>query len=342
MKRMALTLSITVLLLLACNLFGSVTITPAADLPVNTEVPVSTNVPVNTELPVNTEVPGLGSTRISETDGMTLVFVPGGDFTMGSDSSIYASERPVHTVFLDPYWIDQTEVTNAMFETFITQTGYQTDAEKIGSSYVFNPGSRKSMQGADWRHPQGPDSSLTNLSEHPVVHVSWNDAQAYCEWAGRRLPTEAEWEKAARGTDARVYPWGNQPPAGNLLNLGDASLAEIVDPAVVPAGVNWPDRSIDDGYQFTAPVGSFPAGASPYGALDMAGNVWEWVNDWAGEAYYQSSPSSNPGGPDSGEYRVMRGGSWYDDKDGQRAAYRGWAGPEDTDITLGFRCGLTP
>lgn len=175
-----------------------------------------------------------------------------------------------------------------------------------------------------------------------MVHASWNDAQAYCEWAGRRLPTEAEWEKAARSTDARVYPWGDQPPAGNLLNLGDASLAEIVDAAVVPAGVNWPDRSIDDGYQFTAPVGSYPAGASPYGALDMVGNVWEWVNDWAGEAYYQSSPSSNPGGPDSGEYRVTRGGSWYDDKDGQRAAYRGWAGAEDTDITLGFRCGLTP
>jgi len=341
MKRIVLALSIPVFLMLACNLSGAVTSPPAAELPVNTEVPLNPELPVNTEVPVRTEVPGVGSTRISQTDGMTLIFVPDGDFTMGSDSSSYTSERPVHTIFLDSYWIDQTEVTNAMFEAFVAQSGYQTDAEKTGSSFVFNPGSRELMVGADWRHPQGPDSSLSNLSEHPVVHVSWNDALAYCEWAGRRLPTEADWEKAARGTDARDYPWGDQPPAGNLLNLGDASLAEIVDPALVPAGINWPDRSIDDGYQFTAPVGSYPAGASPYGALDMVGNVWEWVNDWAGEAYYQSSPSSNPGGPASGEDHIVRGGSFYDDKDGQRAAYRGWTAPVDTDFTLGFRCALS-
>lgn len=161
MKRISFTLSILVIMLLACNLSG--TVTPSAtELPLDTEVPVGTEVPVNTKLLVNTEVPGLGSTRISETDGMTQVFVPGGDFTMGSDSSSYANERPVHTVFLDSYWIDQTEVTNAIFETFVNQSGYQTDAEKTGSSYVYNPnsGSDGPTQGADWQHPLGPDSNL--------------------------------------------------------------------------------------------------------------------------------------------------------------------------------------
>jgi serine/threonine-protein kinase len=319
MKRIALTLSIPVFLLLACNLSGTIK-------------PVATELPVNTEVLVNTEVPGLGSTLISETDGMTQVFVPGGDFTMGSDSSSYANERPVHTVFLDSYWIDQTEVTNAMFEAFVAQSSYQTDAEKTGSSIVFNPdsGSNGPIQGADWQHPLGPDSSQSNLAEYPVVHVSWNDARMYCEWAGRRLPTEAEWEKAARGTDGRTFPWGNEFD-GTRLNFADVNLK-----------ASWGNNNFDDGFQLSAPVGSYPLGASPYGALDMVGNAWEWVNDWADEAYYQSSPSGNPGGPDSGEYHVLRGGSWHDPEDGNRAAYRGWASPEDTDITLGFRCGLTP
>jgi len=326
MKRIALTLIIPVFLLLGCNLSAAATPPPDVELPVNTEVPM------NTAIPVNTEVPALGSTRISETDGMTLVFVPGGDFTMGSDSSSFASERPVHTVFLDSYWLDQTEVTNAMFGTFVAQTGYQTDAEKTGSSNGYNPDTAKTelTQGADWQHPQGPDSSLSDLAEHPVVHVSWNDARAYCEWAGRRLPTEAEWEKAARGTDGRTFPWGNDFD-GTRLNFADVNLEAY-----------WGNSSFNDGYQLTSPVGSYPLGASPYGALDMVGNVWEWVNDWVDEAYYQSSPSSNPGGPDSGEYRIVRGGSWHDPEDGNRAAYRGWDAPEDTDITLGFRCGLTP
>jgi len=319
MKRIGFTFTILVLLLVACNLSGTVG-SP------------TTNLPPNTEPSVNTEVPEIGSTRVSETDGMTLVYVPGGDFTMGSDSSSFASERPVHTVSLDSYWIDRTEVTNFMFEAFVGQRAYQTDAEKSGSSNGYNPDTNKSelTQGADWQHPLGPASNLTDLSQHPVVHVSWNDAVAYCEWAGRRLPTEAEWEKAARGTDGRTFPWGSDFD-GTRLNFADVRL-----------GAFWGNSIFDDGFQFTSPVGIYPAGASPYGALDMSGNVWEWVNDWVDEAYYQSSPPSNPGGPASGEYRIVRGGSWHDPEDGQRAAYRGWAGPEDTDITLGFRCALTP
>jgi eukaryotic-like serine/threonine-protein kinase len=326
MRRIALSISILVMLLAACIQSGKINPPPAAELPVNTERPV------NTIAPVNTEVPGLGSTRISETDGMTQVFVPEGDFAMGSDSSSYANERPVHTVFLDSFWIDQTEVTNSMFEGFVTQTGYQTEAEKKGTSSGYDTDTGKSVQNqvADWEHPLGPDSSLAGLAEHPVVHVSWNDARVYCEWAGRRLLTEAEWEKAARGTDGRTFPWGSNFD-GTLLNSADVNL-----------GAGRGNSSFDDGFQLSAPVGSYPLGASPYGALDMVGNVWEWVKDWVDEAYYQGSPTANPGGPASGVYRVVRGGSWHDPEDGNRAAYRGWASPGDTDITLGFRCGLTP
>jgi eukaryotic-like serine/threonine-protein kinase len=330
MKRFYLPLSILAIMLLACNLSG--TVTPTSELPIKTEVPVDADVPVNTELPVNTQVPSLGSTRVSETDGMIQVFVPGGDFSMGSDTSSYADERPVHTVFLDSYWIDQTEVTNAMFETFVNQSGYQTDAEETGSSYVYNPddNSDELTHGADWQHPLGPDSNLMELSQYPVVHVSWNDALAYCEWAGRRLPTEAEWEKAARGTDGRTFPWGNDFD-GTRLNFADVNL-----------NASLGNSNFDDGYQLSSPVGNYLSGASPYGALDLAGNVWEWVNDWVDESYYQSSPPGNPGGPATGEYHVLRGGSWHDPEDGQRTAYRGWATPDDTDITLGFRCALSP
>jgi formylglycine-generating enzyme required for sulfatase activity len=318
MKRIAFVISILVFLLAACNLSATVT-------------PTVPGMPTATELPASTEVPVLGSTRTSEIDGMMQVFVPGGDFAMGSDTSTYANERPVHTVTLDSFWIDQTEVTNAMFGAFVAQTGYQTDAETTGASSVYNPDTDKNelVPGTDWQHPLGPGSSLADLAQHPVVHVSWNDAQAYCQWAGRRLPTEAEWEKAARGTDGWTYPWGNDFD-GTRLNFADVTL-----------GAFWGDSNFDDGFQLTAPVGNYPAGASPYGALDMSGNVWEWVNDWVDEAYYQSSPSINPTGPDTGEYRTVRGGSWHDIADGQRAAYRGWTNPGDTDITLGFRCALS-
>jgi serine/threonine-protein kinase len=318
---------VLILFLSSCTLPGNVAPVPGAASP----TAVSEEPSATTDQPVVTEAPELGSTQISKTDGMTLVFVPTGNFTMGSDSSSFANERPAHTVFLDSYWIDQTEVTNAMFSTFVDQSGYQTDAEKIGSSYVYNPDSGSSglVQGADWQHPLGPDSSLLDLNDHPVVHVSWNDSLAYCEWAGRRLPTEAEWEKAARGTDGRTFPWGNDFN-GTLLNSADVNL-----------GAGRGNSSFDDGFQLTSPVGNYPLGISPYGALDMAGNAWEWVNDWVDEAYYQSPPSSNPGGPTSGIYHVVRGGSWHDPQDGQRVTYRGWASPDDKDITLGFRCALS-
>ena len=250
-------------------------------------------------------------------DGMELVYVPAGKFLMGSttdDSYKRDNEKPPHMVDLDAFWIDRTEVTNAMFARFVAVTGYKTRAERIGSSTVPNPlATWEHTTGANWQHPRGSGSDLTELEQHPVVHVTWDDADAYCQWAGRRLPTEAEWEKAARGTDGRLYPWGNSWPTGKLSNF---------------------DRNVGG----TMPVGSYPDGMSPYGALDMAGNVWEWVADYHSEKYYEVSSPRNPQGPSSGIDRVMRGGSWYMEAGNIRAAYRGWDDQTKMNVHVGFRC----
>jgi formylglycine-generating enzyme required for sulfatase activity len=272
-----------------------------------------------------------------------MVYVPAGTFWMGStDEDIDAilaecsncqrywfnDEQPQHEVTLDAFWIDRTEVTSAMFARFVADTGYETEAERRGSSWIYNSsvGEWEDTDGADWQHPYGPSTSLDGLERHPVTHVSWNDAAAYCQWAGKRLPTEAEWEKAARGADKRVYPWGDAFD-GNLVNSCDVNCEY--------------ERTIgdwDDGYADTAPVGNYPGGASPYGALDMAGNVWEWVADWYSEGYYASSPDRNPQGPDSGQWRVERGGSWGSDRGVVCAANRNEDGPSSSYPDVGFRC----
>jgi formylglycine-generating enzyme required for sulfatase activity len=247
---------------------------------------------------------------------------------MGSPEGIgNLDEHPQHTVFLDAFWIDRTAVTNAMFQTFVRAANYITYAEKGGFGWVLNFSNRnwERVNGANWQYPSGPSSSLEGLEDHPVVQVSWNDAKAYCEWTESRLPSEAEWEKAARGPDGRTYPWGDQQPAGDLANFADINLK-----------VSWADKTINDGYQFTAPVDSFPKGASLYGALNMAGNVWQWVADWYDENYYASSPSINPLGPSSGLYRVDRGGSW--NFEAIPSARRGALNPDDRRYNIGFRC----
>lgn len=257
---------------------AAVAATATDELP--TEIP--TEEP--TETPTVEPVLDTGSTMISEKDGMEMVFVPAGAFTMGSNDG-FEDEQPVHEVYLDGYWIDKYEVNNEQFTLFMDEIGYETDAEQAGQSFVYVDGSWEQVSGADWAHPKGPTSGINGLSDHPVVHVSWNDAQDYCTWAGRRLPTEAEWEKAARGTDGRIYPWGNEIPSVSLLNY-------------------------DQNEGGTTVVGSYPAGASPYGVMDMAGNVWEWTADWYDGNYYSVSPDKNPTGPSSGKDRVLRGGSW--------------------------------
>ena len=220
-----------------------------------------------------------------EQHGLEWVTVRAGEFTMGSND--YRDEKPIHRVHLSEYQIARHPVTNAQYELFVKANSYAAPKH--------------------WENGKIPPGK----ENHPVVNVSWKDAQAFCAWAGVRLPTEAEWEKAARGTDGRKYPWGNEPPTMELCNF-------------------------NSNVGGTTPVGSYPKGASPYGVLDMAGNVWEWVNDWYDGSYYSQSPSENPQGPATGKYRVLRGGSWYDDDNYVRSAYRAalpaWFG------YLGFRC----
>jgi formylglycine-generating enzyme required for sulfatase activity len=282
--------------------------------------------------------------RTASVDGMPQVRIPAGEFRMGSTQADvkkileecpdchaewFENELPQHTVFLDGYWIDQTEVTNAMFAAFADSTGYQTDAETAGGGIVLNMLMQEwaMVAGATWRHPRGPGTDLIGLENHPVVQMSYPDAEAYCAWAGRRLPTEAEWEKAARGADGRRFPWGNQPPTGNLLNFADRNSY------VRLAGLDQ-----DDGFAFTAPVGSFPGGASVYGALDMAGNVWERVADFYGEEYYAHSPARNPTGPSSGEFVILRGGSWSRPAWYVRTTVRYSYLKQNRSSGLGFRC----
>jgi len=268
--------------------------------------------------------------------------VPAGAFTMGADPaegylrcvairgdackpSWFEDEDPIHKVYLDEFYIDIYEVTNAQFLQFAEATGYVTDAERVGYGTVWDEG-WKEVPGVNWRHPTSPRSGIATLMDHPVAQVTWNDANAYCAWAGKRLPTEAEWAKAARGTDGRIYPWGNEWE-GERLNHGQG----------VPP--RW-DES--DGYRYTAPVGTFPAGESPYGVHNMGGNVWEWVADWHDPEYYARSPYENPKGPPSGEKGLCRGGSWWSYSASARTATR-HAIPRGAAMSAGgFRCAASP
>lgn len=248
---------------------------------------------------------GIDSTMVNPVDGAEMVYVPAGEFLMGSeDDDAENDESPEHTVYLDAYWIYQTEVTNAQYRQCVDEG--ECDVPSVVDQF------------------NNPD-----FDDHPVVYVSWFDADTYCQWVGGRLPTEAEWEKAARGTDGRKFPWGDTGVTGEKANYCD-----------VNCEYEWLDTSQDDGYKRTAPVGSYPNGASPYGALDMAGNVMEWVGDWYDGDYYGQSPSTNPQGPDSGEYRMLRGGSWFSNEWLLRASNRYGFVPGSG--ASGFRCFRSP
>ncbi len=275
--------------------------------------------------PTATSEPAAGATRLAEIDQMVQVYIPTGEFVMGfSYGSI--DESPAHVVMLAGYWLDQTEVTNAQFAQFVAATDHTTTAEQQDKSMITMRGQWGVQAGADWQHPTGPDSDIVGLDDHPVVHVSWDDASAYCTWAGRRLPTEAEWEKAARGTDERRFPWGDQPVTGELLNLADATLNS-----------HYSNVSVNDGWEHTSPVGAYPAGVSPFGIFDLSGNVWEWVQDWYAIDAYRQSPAENPTGPASGEKHVIRGGSWNEISTELRTASRHFLN-NPAYIDLGFRC----
>jgi formylglycine-generating enzyme required for sulfatase activity len=260
-------------------------------------------------------------------DGHSMVYVPAGSFSMGG-AGVF--EQPVHEVNLDGYWIDEAEITNAQFAVFVSDTSYKTSAEQSGESRViYSEENWDYEDGADWRHPLGPGSSLDGKKDHPVVHVSWEDAESYCTWAGARLPTEAEWEYAARGPNALKFPWGNSFDT-TKLNFCDVNCPDDY----------YRDETANDGYAFTSPVGTYPQGASWVGALDMAGNVSEWINDWFDEEYYAISPIHNPQGPNSGEVKVFRDGGWDMDYLYLESHLRSFAGEEDSRNVLGFRCAI--
>jgi formylglycine-generating enzyme required for sulfatase activity len=274
-----------------------------------------------------------------------MVWVPGGEFSMGSDASndslcglpgLTHDALPIHRVRVDGFWMDATEVTNEQFEKFVKATGYVTIAERtptqeefptappenlVAGSTVFTPTDSpvpldshyrwwRYEKGANWRHPEGPDTDLKGREKHPVVHIAYPDAEAYAKWAGKRLPTEAEWEFAARGGAAgRLYPWGDElKPVGKWA-------------ANIYQGRFPTQDTGEDGFKGIAPVAQFPANS--YGLFDMAGNVWEWCSDWYRPDYYEQleqrgAVTHNPGGPDSSfdpvepseKKRVHRGGSF--------------------------------
>jgi formylglycine-generating enzyme required for sulfatase activity len=282
------------------------------------------------ELPFSTvpEKPGMA---IRSTDGMTMVYIPAGDFEMGWEDHrledgtlliVDGDAKPIHMVYLDAYWIDQTEVTNSQYQKCV-DAGFCTPPyfnDNVITSFIFRKNSTRIRNEYFYN---------STLAQHPVVWMRWEQAQTYCHWAGGRLPTEAEWEKAARGTDGREYPWGDNF-FGDWVNFCD-----------VNGTCKFPDNDWDDGYQDTAPVGSYPDGASPYGVLDMAGNVSEWVADLYEYDYYGNSPAANPTGPACGEKRLLRGGSFGHSAANVRSTLRDEVNARWHSDSYGFRCAAT-
>jgi len=269
-------------------------------------------------VPMITPTLGIGVTQVNPKDGMVMVYVPSGEFLMGSTDEyilllerecpecFFADEQPQHKIYLDTYWLYQTEVTNNMYA--------QCVASGVCQELVLKSSYTRSSYYDD-----------VDYADYPVIHVDWDQANVYCSSAGGRLPSEAEWEKAARGTSGRpYYPWGEQALDCSLANYYGKRAGN--------------DFCVGD----TNAVGSYPKGASVYGALDMAGNVWEWVMDWYSNNYYSGIPSNNPPGPNNGDVRVVRGGSWDDSDRYLRTSHRNWGSPDYMYDNVGFRCVLSP
>ena len=295
--------------------------------------------------------------------GVDMAWIPSGKFTMGSNDG-QLDERPIHDVKIKGFWMDRYEVTNDQFAKFVEATGYVTTAEQspdpalfpdapkenlVPGSVVFTPPPRVEtlnnhmqwwsyVKGANWRHPEGPDSDIKGRGNHPVVHVSWFDCEAYAKWAGKRLPTEAEWEYACRGgLEQNPYSWGRERFEKGMwmMNIWQGQ---------------FPNENLaQDGFKGTAPVGSFPPNS--YGLHDMAGNVWEWVADWYRPDYYFKSPRDNPAGPVDSfdpdepgiQKRVGRGGSYLCSDmycKGYRPAARQKTSPDTGLSHTGFRCAV--
>ena len=266
--------------------------------------------------------------------GPAMVHVKGGSFQMGSTEGS-DSEKPVHTVRVSDFLMGKYEVTVGEFAEFVEATTYKTDAEKGDGSYIWNGKEWTKKAGVSWRCDAEGKVRDRSSYRHPVIHVSHNDAVAYCEWLTKknrkayRLPTEAEWEYAAGGGSVHTkYSWGNSEPVGKGVgNLADKSTIGML---------LWAVSTYDDGYRFTAPVGSYAP--NELGLYDMSGNVWEWCSDWYGSDYYASSTNSvNPTGPTTGTYRVLRGGGWGSGPQNCRVAYRNYGTPTYRNYNVGFR-----
>jgi len=238
---------------------------------------------------------------IMDAHGVKMVLIPAGKFTMGSDNGS-VDQQPAHVVYLDAYYIDKYEVTNALYRDCV-EAGICSLPE---STYVYDQ---------------------NRFANYPVDLVNWYMADSYCKWRDAHLPTEAEWEKAARGTDGRTYPWGNEFN-GEYANYCDINCTDMGN------------KYFNDGFGNEAPVGSFIQGVSPYGVFDMAGNAAEWVSDWKDPFYYRSSPYKNPPGPETGSTRVVRGGSFWDPDTSLIVTSRNSHSPFEYFPGLGFRCAI--
>ncbi|MBI3161189.1 MAG: SUMF1/EgtB/PvdO family nonheme iron enzyme [Chloroflexi bacterium] len=275
------------LILSSCGSSTPVTIVVTATSLPPTDAPAAE--PTATLVPVNLSGPQAGDV-MKWLDGSALIYIPAGEFSMGNNGF----DAPVHSVTLDGFWIYQTKVTNRMFAQCVAVGSCTPPTEELGGPVYNNP----------------------EYANHPVVGVTWEQAQAYCSWSQGQLPTEAQWEKAARGPSGNVYPWGNDEPACDILNFGYCSGR-------------------------TSEVDAFADGASPFGVLDMAGNVFEWVSDWYGQSYYANSPATNPIGPESGEYRVIRGSSFESDPDQIDLGIRHYGAKVYHSRDIGFRCAVS-
>ncbi len=261
------------------------------------------------------QITGCASLKTGGDPARDMVEIPAGTFTMGAvidnpNEWGDTDEEPVHEVYLDTYLMDRYEATAEEFSEFLNDNLHYAPA-------FLETGTAVTIERVDGRYRPRP-----GLERYPANRISWYGADTYCRWKGKRLPTEAEWEKAARGTDQRIFPWGEQHPDNTL------------------ATYRRPFHEM--GFSAMEPVDSMPQGASPYGLHHMAGNVWEWVNDWYEDVYYEYSPAKNPQGPDQGTHKVMRGGNWYYKAYYMRTTYRFNDPPETFKVWQGVRCARSP
>ncbi|CAL7946750.1 unnamed protein product [Xylocopa violacea] len=290
------------------------------------------------------------ASTFSPTSLKNMVKIEAGSFAIGTNDPVFVAdgEGPKRRIYLDSFRIDETEVSNENFARFVDATGYRTEAERFGDSFVFEGLLEKEIRenitrvvarapwwlqvkNADWRHPEGPGSDIKHRMDHPVVHVSWNDAVAYCRWLGKRLPTETEWEVACRGgLSDRLYPWGNKliPNGRYRANTWQGDFPR--------------NNTEEDGYIGTSPVSEFPT--NKYGLYNMIGNVWEWTFDWWTIEIGERGGSTNPIGPSRGTDKVKKGGSYLCHESycfRYRCAARSQNTPDTSAGNLGFRCALS-